>query len=492
MVPVSELSTTIDATLDLIRSICPELVIFFVTVCVSMAFQAASRQARMFAKGSKGGKACAMPSDSVPRRPSAAGRGAAGSGAAAGAASPLQRGWLSTQDLASSLVTLASVSPGARHAGPALHRYSELRSSLGLQRGRAVGRGRGTMAASGLEGIMRRSGHKMIDVYTILVQCAVRSGQCHLIDRLLADMQALDVPRPVDFYEVTMKQLASQKQYHMALDVYDRMCVDGLEPSAVTRSCLVSFAAEVGELGRAVSFFKKLSETTTPSIRAYMTILRVYTKQLDWSSSVAALRDMEQRGVKVDTLVFNILLSTGVAADQLDDVDRLLREYDTAEPRITDIVSYNTLIKGYARRGDADAAARLVARARGAGLTLTPITFNSWMDGVVRCTNGCDRSIWDVVEEMRCAGMKPDKFTCSIVVKGISKDRSTHNIVAAMKWLRDVGDTWESSLRQSLYAAVHEAALDASDTVLVTQVKMQMAQQGVPSSGEARLPSRAC
>ena len=58
------------------------------------------------------------------------------------------------------------------------------------------------------------------------------------------------------------------------MQMYDRLASDGLEPSAVTCSCLISFAAEVGELQRAIGFYEKLASISTPSIRAYMTILR--------------------------------------------------------------------------------------------------------------------------------------------------------------------------------------------------------------------------
>eukprot|EP00421_Protoceratium_reticulatum_P012483 CAMPEP_0168403956 /NCGR_PEP_ID=MMETSP0228-20121227/24393_1 /TAXON_ID=133427 /ORGANISM="Protoceratium reticulatum, Strain CCCM 535 (=CCMP 1889)" /LENGTH=88 /DNA_ID=CAMNT_0008417569 /DNA_START=88 /DNA_END=351 /DNA_ORIENTATION=- len=88
-----------------------------------------------------------------------------------------------------------------------------------------------------------------------------------------------------------MKQLAGQKFYHLALNIHDRMVADGLEPSAVTCSCLISFAAEVGELDRAAHFFEKLASLTTPSIRAYMTVLRVHGRRQDWPAALATFRD---------------------------------------------------------------------------------------------------------------------------------------------------------------------------------------------------------
>merc|ERR1719284_1549013 len=112
-----------------------------------------------------------------------------------------------------------------------------------------------------------------------------------------------------------MKLLAGKRQHPLALDVYDRLVADGHEPSAVTCSCLINFAAEVGDQDRAISFFEKLSSISTPSIRACMTVLRVHAKRQDWESSLATLRQMKRRGVDPDSLVLNFALATGVAAD---------------------------------------------------------------------------------------------------------------------------------------------------------------------------------
>ena len=98
-----------------------------------------------------------------------------------------------------------------------------------------------------------------------------------------------------------MKQLAGLKQLRLALRIYDRLVAEGSRASAVSYSCLISFAAEVGEVSRAVGFFERLSELTTPSIRAYMTMLKIYSKMLNWPASLAILRDMQHRGVRVDT-----------------------------------------------------------------------------------------------------------------------------------------------------------------------------------------------
>merc|ERR1719162_1761462 len=134
-----------------------------------------------------------------------------------------------------------------------------------------------------IKDLSRHGGKKSpADVFAALVQCAGNVGRPDLIEILFDDMKTAGIKRSLGFYETSMKMLASKKCYREALSVCTRLEADGLEPSPVTLSCLISFAVEVGELERAVGFFNRLSACSTPSIRACMTILRVHSKHRNW------------------------------------------------------------------------------------------------------------------------------------------------------------------------------------------------------------------
>lgn len=331
--------------------------------------------------------------------------------------------------------------------------------------------------------LMHASKHSPVAFYTVLVQCVMRVGKAHLVDTIISDMKYEGVGRTLVFYESAMKQLAGQKHYDLALGIYDHLVADGLEPSAVTCSCLISFAAEVGELNRAAAFFQKLSSVSTPSIRAYMTMLRVHGKRQDWHSAVALYRDMQKRGVKVDSLVLNIVLATGVAADQVLVVEELLAEADAAEPPISDAVSYNTLVKCYAQHNDFPAALAVIGRMRARGLTPNAITFNSVMDAAVRCHRSNEP--WNLIKEMRKSGLEPDKFTCSILVKCVMQDPTVAHVHVCLQILREVDSFCDQTLKSTLYHCVIEAAAQAGDSQVLMHAFSQARQHNVVPSAAA-------
>mmetsp|Transcript_119260 Transcript_119260/g.266387 ORF Transcript_119260/g.266387 Transcript_119260/m.266387 type:complete len:503 (-) Transcript_119260:105-1613(-) len=330
-----------------------------------------------------------------------------------------------------------------KFASKALSLYDELKANIQQENLRLVD-------------VLRQSRHPAVEFYTTLVHCTIRAGKHQLVTTIIEDMIAQGISRSLIFYESTMKQLAGQKQYHLALAVYDYLAADGLEPSAVTCSCLIGFAAEVGEFQRAVSFFERLSKTTTPSIRACMTVLRVHAKRQDWAASVATLREMQRRGVVLDSLALNVTLATGVAADQLEAVQKLVAEGDTCQPPISDVVSYNTLLKGCAQRGDADAAVGALKAMRGRGLRPNAITYNTAMDVAVRA--GRNELAWGFLKEMREAKLYPDKFSCSILIKGLAKSPGADYILAALDLLREVDTALDLTLKSTLYQTLLDAA----------------------------------
>lgn len=475
---MASLATT---AIDLWRSLNVELVIFLMTLVFAFAFRDISpkltgERGVKGRKPAKSQKECSPPATPpavtppVARpRPAGPPRGVRVNMAGEQLASPSQHAnvgpgpqrWRQPWQIIDEVVDGMREQPGSRFAARALNLYEELRETLERDHIR-------------IADAARSARHTPIDFYTTLVQCVMRVGKCHLVEAVIDDMKVQGVGRPLVFYESAMKQLAGQKHYHLALNIYDRLVADGLEPSAVTCSCLISFAAEIGEFQRAADFFQKLSSLTTPSIRAYMTVLRVYGKRQDWQSSLSTFRDMQRRGVKIDSLVLNVILATGVSADQLQGVEVLLAEASDYKPPIADVVSYNTLVKCYAQHNDFDEAARVIDRMRARALKPNAITFNSVMDAAVRSLKS--NRAWEILQDMRCSGLSPDKYTCSIMVKGLSQSPTPSHVQSALDLLREVNTMCDKTLRTTLYHAVIEAAAQAGDSALLMQAFSQARQ----------------
>jgi pentatricopeptide repeat protein len=315
---------------------------------------------------------------------------------------------------------------------------------------------------------------RALEFFGQLVQSAGRRDRPECVSPFIGDMIQLGVERSLGFYESAMKMLASKKYYNEAMSVYKRLEMDGLEPSPVTLSCLISFAVELGDLDQAVLFFDRLSAVSTPSIRACMAILRVHSKRKDWARSLAVIRTMEFRNIAIDCLVLNIVLATGVGAGRLEDAKELLKQFDA----IADVVSYNTLMKGFAQQKDYASAVALLDAMRGTSIKPTAITFNTAMDAAVRSSRGVEA--WRVLARMRDAGLQPDKFSCTTLIKGLQNGATPEQLHAILDLLRTTASQCDSTLGSSLYHSVVDVVVELEDPVLITRLVAQAREQKIP------------
>lgn len=328
------------------------------------------------------------------------------------------------------------------------------------------------MRAQGQSDVLRKAlsccRETLPEVFSKLIQCAMRVDKADLIEPILEDMKDAGAERSLAFYEGIMKTLASKKLYREAMSVCSRLDSDGLTPSLVTLSCLVNFAVEIGEYDKAVAFFDQLSATSIPSIRACMTILRVHSKRNDWARSHSLIRDLQQRHAHIDCLVLNIVLATGVAAGQLDAAKSLLNDFS----QIVDAISYNTVLKGFAQQKDVDGAIKVLDEMCQTGVKPNTITFNTVMDAAVRSSRVADA--WAVLAKMREAGLSPDKFTCTTLLKGLQDGTTSAQLKTILDVLEDVTTECDPSLCSFLFRSVIEASVRLDDPALKARAAKQM------------------
>jgi pentatricopeptide repeat protein len=464
----------------------PELVIFAVTVTFALVFQRTSRHL-LHKRGCAGKKIphpgtpprkFSAPLERPPSPPSRVSQNAATVPQMAAAREEREKKPQSAADQIDAMFALTRGTPSQTAASQVLTLYCDLRVKLALGSTALFDPAGSAPAEVQDKFLAELRGHSGLDLFIVLVQSAVRAGQAHLVERLVADMVALNCSRPVSFYESTMKQLAGQKQHRLALAIYDRLCADGLEPSVVTYSCLIHFAADVGEVDRALKFFERLQALSTPSIRAYMTVLRLFAQQSDWDRALATYRDMQSRQVAIDNLAFNIVLSNGIQADRVNEAEALLIEAEDRSKVKPDLVGYNTVVKGYARRSDVESVRRIIEMARANGHTPNAITYNTLLDALVRSQIG-STEVFDALEEICRAGHKPDKFTCSIIVRAIQRRPTRNTLAVALKVLVEATAELDEKSMSAHYNALYDAAKSISEDLIAMQCKTYMRERGI-------------
>jgi len=92
--------------------------------------------------------------------------------------------------------------------------------------------------------------------------------------------------------------------------------------------------------------------------------------------------------------------------------------------------TYNTLMKGYAGKGDFSRAIRLLAEVQSAGLKADQTSFNCLISAAVSI--GKHDEVWTVLDQMQKSGLEADNFTISILMTLIRKTNNRHHTRRAL------------------------------------------------------------
>jgi len=106
-----------------------------------------------------------------------------------------------------------------------------------------------------------------------------------------------------------------------------------------------------------------------------------------------------------------------------------------AKDSLLDVVSYNTLLKGYCMQGDLRSAKEAMAEMETRGFPPNDISYNCLIN--VAASSGNFDDAWYTIEAMERKGVKIDSYTVSTMMKGLKHARTSSDTVSWVMALLD-------------------------------------------------------
>lgn len=148
---------------------------------------------------------------------------------------------------------------------------------------------------------------------------------------------------------------------------------------------------------------------------------------------------------------YNALLENCLRHKDLSEADRQM----TAAMRsgAADVVTYNTMIKAHLQRGSRDSARRFLTSMKSSGIKPTIVTYNEFLDDLIS-RDGGSSGAWAVVDDMLAAGVRPNRVSCSILLKStLSKAWNSRDMARVMELVEQVDDDTDEVLLSSVVEA---------------------------------------
>mmetsp|Transcript_6432 Transcript_6432/g.15606 ORF Transcript_6432/g.15606 Transcript_6432/m.15606 type:complete len:886 (-) Transcript_6432:39-2696(-) len=169
---------------------------------------------------------------------------------------------------------------------------------------------------------------------------------------------------------------------------------------------------------------------------------------------------------------YNTLLDMCVESNDLHTAEKLMHEAE--EKQLTDVVTYNTMVKAYLRSGSFQSARGVFATMQRAGVQPNAVTFNELLDAAA---SESPRQLWAIIDEMKACGQRPNHVTCSILLKSIHQHSRGGDVEKTLA----VIEAMEGEMDEILLSSVVEACVRAGRQDLL---KPLLARQ----HGPARVP----
>jgi len=260
-----------------------------------------------------------------------------------------------------------------------------------------------------------------------LIEASVRVGKpdvaLQVLDRMLENGT---VPTP-SFVESALKLFAARKLHSECVAVWTKFG-DQIPPHQVILSCVAVAACEIGQadLGKQLLDIA-LANFVMPS-REWLAVMRHHARKHDWRSAVADMKKLMAHKMPIDNILFNTVLAVCAANEEaVDEMPALLAEMKTyqtehpaSEPTV-DIVTYNTLLKALARRGDVKACFELFEAVSTDGLQPDDVSFSTLLDV---CIDEDEHQLASVaLERMSTHGVQMNTIVMTTLMKGFVRSK---------------------------------------------------------------------
>lgn len=205
-----------------------------------------------------------------------------------------------------------------------------------------------------------------------------------LSSRLIGNIQYSHLTTP-------LYALARARQWKSVFTLLD--CMAGaaknnptLIPNARLLVSLANIAANLNAYSQSLRFFDWMTKNALEfGPHAYSVMFKAHGRATNIIAVNSVLNKVKESGITVDTVLLNSAIDALVRCDRVRAAHQLL--LNQTYTAIVDATTYNTVIKGYAVKGQASQAFSLASRMQDSGLNPTPATINTLLSACVAATD---------------------------------------------------------------------------------------------------------
>jgi len=177
----------------------------------------------------------------------------------------------------------------------------------------------------------------------------------------------------------------------------------------------------------------------------------------DLNNARRVFQDLQNSGLRMNAVHFTTFIKGLVASGDFMEADTVLQDMLSSPHTEPDLITYSTLVKAYADRGQVESAVGILKQMLSRHVEPDEVIFNSLLNGCVCQPSPMSSSeVFVVFDELIACGLKPSAATLSILLKSLVRGEAWE---AALQLLREVKTRFGFETEPRLYAQVAQACI---------------------------------
>lgn len=261
-------------------------------------------------------------------------------------------------------------------------------------------------------------------IFNCLIEVCLKLKMVEKAEKVYLEMKSLGVAPSKVTYAIMIRGYGQVFDLEKALGIFEEMKKSEVKPNEIIYGCLLNACVRCSNVNKATEIYKDMVNSGVAlNIIIYTTMIKAYSKAKDLDKALEIYNTMlKDENVEPNIVIHNAMLDSCVECKNTKKMTEIYDQIkeaaleDESKP-LPDLITYSTVIKGYARAGDMDSVFKIYQflQKQEKEFVLDEVIYNSILDGCVKTGNY--KKANEVYSDMLAHGVKCSNVTYSILVK---------------------------------------------------------------------------
>jgi len=277
-----------------------------------------------------------------------------------------------------------------------------------------------------LEYLKNKSGTVANDeiIFNCLIDVCLKLNSMDKAERVFREMKEIGVAPSKITYAIMIKGYGQVYNLEKAFQVFDEMKFANIPPNEIIYGCLLNACVRCSNIEKVTQVYQEMKlHNLDMNIILYTTLIKAYTKVKNLKYALEVYEEMlHDKEVSPNIVIHNAMLDCCVECNDISKMNSIYENVkekaieDDNQPQ-PDLITYSTVIKGYARAKDMDKVFDIYQflKSNPNDFPLDEVIYNSILDGCAK-TGNFDRAL-AVYQDMKNSNIQGSNVTYSILVK---------------------------------------------------------------------------